>query len=551
MTGPRVGTYNHVVPIYGARIEGYRSSSRDRTRPRRRHAPSDPGLSRARLLLQYVLSDGSCVRKSLVLACITCLILQAPRANMLRLFVLLAFATPLQALAPIGHPRCHTRPCAVRTLRCCPPLLNAVDYGDTIFGVQRKVVQPLALLLAAQLVLFIGVGAVIPVLPLYGKEIGLSGALSGVVLSAPAVALLFGAQPAGRFADRARKPAMLWGMAVIALSDLGTAASVGLGPLVVARLGLGAGRSISESGERGMLADLMGRAPSLRGRALAAQQAVSALGIAIGAPLGGLVVDTYGARAAFLCVTAAATATFCVYWLLPETVPPAAKAAEDAAEPADRFARWREQLEDPRWRALALCEGGARFGLAAKIASIPVLAASVFSGGATSAGLLVSAAGLSGLIGAPVGGWLIDWVGARSVAMISGMVSGVGLMLIPLALSQPADGLVASSAAFAGLVLVWSVGAAAQAPALTAVGQELAPSGAEAESLALPRAAGDSVYIVAPLLLGTVADAVPVQGLECAVAGGATLLGALVLASCGPADASRGGAESAGGSTSQ
>ena len=84
---------------------------------------------------------------------------------------------------------------------------------------------------------------VIPTLPLYGKAIGLSSAVNGIVISAPAVALLVGARAAGAFADRARKPAMIGGMALIAFSDVGTAFATSLGPLVVARLGLGAGRS--------------------------------------------------------------------------------------------------------------------------------------------------------------------------------------------------------------------------------------------------------------------------------------------------------------------
>lgn len=121
-----------------------------------------------------------------------------------------------------------------------------------LFGVPKNTVaEPLGLLLFAQFVLFIGVGAVIPVMPLYGKAIGLSGATNGIILGAPALALLIGAQPAGRFADAARKRAMLVGMCIIAVSDLGTAFSTSLYPLVVSRLGLGLGRCISESGERG------------------------------------------------------------------------------------------------------------------------------------------------------------------------------------------------------------------------------------------------------------------------------------------------------------
>ena len=107
----------------------------------------------------------------------------------------------------------------------------------------------------------------------------------------------------------------------------------------------------------------------------------------------------------------------------------------------------------------------------------------------------------------------------------------MSLLLIPLALA--ADDSATAAAGFASLVLTWSIGAAAQGPALTAVGQLLAPSGSEAEALALPRAAGDGTFIVAPLLVGLVADSDVGQqlaGLECALAGGATLLGVLALA---------------------
>ena len=49
--------------------------------------------------------------------------------------------------------------------------------------------------------------------------------------------------------------------------------------------------------------------------------------------LGGLVVEEYGARAAFLCVSAAASLTLALYTLLPETISEAT-AAEEAARPS-------------------------------------------------------------------------------------------------------------------------------------------------------------------------------------------------------------------------
>jgi hypothetical protein len=85
--------------------------------------------------------------------------------------------------------------------------------------------------------------------------------------------------------------------------------------------------------------------------------------------------------------------------------------------------------------------------------------------------------------------------------------------------------------AFVILVVLWSLGVSAQGPALTALAQELAPLGSEATALALPRATGDGTYIVAPFILGAVADSpMTGAGAECAVAGAAGLLGAIILA---------------------
>lgn len=352
-------------------------------------------------------------------------------------------------------------------------------------------------------------------------------------------------------------------MAVIAVSDVGTALSTTLPALIAARLGLGAGRCVSESGERGMLADLAGKVPALRGRALAAQQAIIALGIAIGAPAGGIVIEKYGPRASFLCVSGAAVIALLLYTLLPETVasdanPSSTKASTDDANAvvASEAGEWVTLLSDRRWRGLALCQCGASCGYAAKIASIPILATAILPGGAAGTGALISVAGLSGLLGSAIGGFLTDQAGARFAATVSGLVSGAALCLIPLVLGTQVHlpnfdisipflniTLGGEAAVFGTLVILWSLGATAQGPALTALAQQLAPPGAEATALALPRAAGDGTYIFAPFLLGAVADSpITGTGFECAVAGGAILLGATVLAltGVGPASASKG-----------
>ncbi len=120
---------------------------------------------------------------------------------------------------------------------------------------------------------------------------------------------------------------MMAGMALVALFNVLTSLSSALPSLLVARLGLRLGRGLAEAGERGMLADLAGRAPAPRGRALALQQAAVGLGVAIGAPVGGAVVEEFGPRSALLCVSGAVVAALGMYALLPETAATAASSS--------------------------------------------------------------------------------------------------------------------------------------------------------------------------------------------------------------------------------
>jgi MFS family permease len=146
------------------------------------------------------------------------------------------------------------------------------------------------------------------------------------------------------------------------------------------------------------------------------------------------------------------------------------------------------------------------------------------------------------------GGWLTDQTGARFTATLSGFLSATGLILIPFVMNQKwfvfsgidlsipflGGNLDEKNAAFVCAVLLWSLGAAAQGPALTALAQELAPIGEESTALAFPRAAGDGTYIVAPLILGAIADATSKDvglGLECAFAGIAGIVGIFALIS--------------------
>lgn len=428
----------------------------------------------------------------------------------------------------------------------------------SIFSLDPKTRNSYILLLVSQFILFLGVGAVIPVIPLYSQSIGLSSVSNGVVISAPAVALLLCSRYSAEFADVRRKPAMMAGMAIIAISDLATGLAGSLETLVLARLGLGLGRGYAEAGERGMLADLANLAPeNLRGRGLALQQACVAIGIAIGASAGGVLVEKYGVRSGFICVSVAAMICLGLYALLPETV--MSDDDSDGSTNNIKSVTKTERTEDSNkagwiqllvtsanWRSLALCQCGMSFGYACKIAIVPVLATEYIPGGVSSAGLLLSATGLAGLVGASLGGYVTDRFGSQFAAASAGILSGLSFVMVPFGLSLVGNEdsplllrdtqnsflhLGLGPALFVLFVLLWSIGASAQGPALAALAQRQAPVGREATALGLPRAFGDGTYILAPLILGYVSDTVGdfIPGAACGAAGLAICLGSVAL----------------------
>ena len=79
--------------------------------------------------------------------------------------------------------------------------LDDEDQNSATVAIPPEILRPFALLILSQFILFVGVGAVIPTIPLYGQSIGLSSTSNGIVIGAPALALLLANRPAGQYAD--------------------------------------------------------------------------------------------------------------------------------------------------------------------------------------------------------------------------------------------------------------------------------------------------------------------------------------------------------------
>ena len=397
----------------------------------------------------------------------------------------------------------------------------------TTLGLPRDVYEPLRTLLASQFVLFLGVGALLPALPLYAQSIGLSSSANGVVISAPALAMLTLNLPLGRATDRyGRKPLMIGGMMVMALADVGTAMSRSVAALVPARMMLGVGRAGCECGDRAYLADLCARVPEKRGIIVAGQSTVHAIGLVIGPLLGGRLMEAYGAPAAFYYVAAAAVGTGIGYSFLPETLTQETREAAElratmdeedggmfeglnpfmSSDEREELRERKSQRESSSWltllanreqRVLLLCASANSLGFVAKLTVIPLYASGHLDASPAEVGNLFSITALLGLATAPLSGLAADKFGKK-------VVVGAALAACAAGLFFGAQSQTQSELIF--FIGAWGIGTAAAGPAINALAQELAPKGGEGEALTLPKSAADFIFLIGPLVLGVLDD---------------------------------------------
>jgi MFS family permease len=280
----------------------------------------------------------------------------------------------------------------------------------------------------------VAVGAVLPVLPRYiHGPLGSGDLAVGIVIGAYAVTGLLLRPVAGRFADtRGRKPTVLAGIALVALSGLLYLPSLGIAGLIAARLVLGAGEGGVYTAGSAWIVDL---APEeRRGRVLGLYGLAVWGGLSVGPLVGEGLLDVGGYTAVWVCAA-----------VLPTLGALIALGARDPFVPL-RHAE-PHPLIAPEAVGPGFAIGLASFGYAA-IATFVVLhlEARGVGHGATVFAAFAAMIVLTRL----VIGDLPDRVGAAPVAIAATLGEAVGLVLIAVAQSLPVAlaGGVAMGAAF-------------------------------------------------------------------------------------------------------
>ena len=148
-------------------------------------------------------------------------------------------------------------------------------------------------LLLAEFIVWLGFGALLPVLPIYFTQQGVDLALLGLVIAAWPAARLFGEPAFGWLADRtARVPIMVGGL--IATGIFSILPLVFTGPLafLVLRAGAGLSTAAYDPAARGFLTDAT--PPDRRGEAFGLYGAVQMGGLLLGPAIGALGAGWFG-----------------------------------------------------------------------------------------------------------------------------------------------------------------------------------------------------------------------------------------------------------------
>ena len=282
----------------------------------------------------------------------------------------------------------------------------------------------------------LAVGAVLPVLPRYVHgPLDAGNVAVGVVIGSYAATGLLLRPLAGRLADRrGRKPAVLLGSILVAVSGFMYLLPLGVPGLIAARLVLGAGEGTVFTAGSAWIVDLA--PPDRRGRVIGLYGLAVWAGLSVGPLLGELLLHASG---------------YTLVWLFAGTAPLlgalAALRLPDPFRPAEHAEREHHPL---------IAREAVRPGAALALASIGYATVAAFvvlhleargvGHGATVFGAFATMVVLTRL----VGGDLPDRVGPARVAAAAAIAESVGLTTIAVAHSLPVAlaGALAMGAAF-------------------------------------------------------------------------------------------------------
>lgn len=371
------------------------------------------------------------------------------------------------------------------------------------------------------LLLAVSSGFVLPVLPLWAKDLSASYGLIGLVLSGQGIGMLIGDLPAGVLARRlGQKRAMLLGVGCTALSTAALFWAHSVPEALIYRLLAGFGTAVYGVARHAYVAGAV--RSGTRGRAISLFGGLMRIGRFVGPMVGGILAARYGLPSTFLAygvVGVLAMAVMAVFVRVASETAGAPGGAGGKARPAHKGSLW--AVFEGHWRVLASAGMGQLFAQtirAGRSAIVPLYAADVVGLDVQQIGLIVSLSSAIDMSLFVPAGLLMDRLGRKYAIVPSFAIQALGMALVPLT---------GSFYSLLGATLLIGLGNGLGSGTMMTLGADLSPPESRDEFLGLWRLIGDGGHAGGPYVVGQVADWVALPMAAWAMSG-AGLIAALI-----------------------
>jgi MFS family permease len=343
----------------------------------------------------------------------------------------------------------------------------------------------------------LGLTMLVPVLPLYLTDSGMSLRLASIVLAALGLGASLGGLPTGALMSRfGERVVLIVAIAVFALSTAALGFTTMALVLAALRLASGAANGALRLSRQTYITRRV--AAGVRGRAMSLIGGSFRISLFVGPAIGGALVDLVGYTATF-AIAGALTAT----GMLPPLLVRDHLPLLDGVDTTKRIGILRAVVTHRRLLAVAgfvpMLVVTVREG---RLVIIPLIGATLGLS-STAVGALVTVGTAADLLLFPVAGWIMDRYG-RLAAMVPafGLIA-LGLVVLGLANGTPL-------AVAAGAII--GIGNGMSSGTMLTMGSDLAPPDAPGQFLAGMATLQDSGRVIGPLLVGAVGAALGLGG---------------------------------------
>ncbi|HEX2050882.1 MAG TPA: MFS transporter [Actinomycetota bacterium] len=350
-------------------------------------------------------------------------------------------------------------------------------------------------LLGVSVTVALGFGMVIPILPLFARSFGVGLAAVGLVQLAFGLARFVSNLAAGLAVDRfGERASTIAGLLIVSLSSYGAGAAQSFWQLVAARGIGGAGSALFMAGLMNRILRIV--EPEMMGRATGAFRSSFLVGIAAGPFLGGIVATRFGRAAPLHFYATGLLVAAVVAWIAMRG--PVVRRATERRSPMEALRAAAPLVHDVRYAVALLATFVGWWSLAAvqNIGAVLALERLGFSEDLVGLATTLLAVGEIGVL--LVAGRVADRRGRRIVLLPSLAVAALATAALGHVEGEPA----------LYFVFMMLVGAGVSAGGVAAGGllADAIPREGSGTAVGVNQMAGDLGYLLAPFLIGALAD---------------------------------------------